>query len=56
MEKKNIFQATACPEYFWALDFPGNYPSDENISWNRSLITFDSAAESPLLALRVYLS
>ena len=42
----NIFRNTSCTEDFPDLDFPGNYPSDENFSGDRPLIIFDSACNA----------
>ena len=42
----NIFQVTFCAEDFQDLDFPANYPSDEEIPGNRLLIIFDSACNA----------
>ena len=41
--KMNIFRVTSCPENVTDLYFPGNYPSHEKISRDRSLIIFDFA-------------
>ena len=42
----NFFQVTFCAEDFQDLDFPANYPSDEEIPGNRLLIIFDSACNA----------